>query len=112
MKVLASAISAGLILSLFVPSGFSQTTGSFVATGNMTMRRVGHAATLLQSGQVLITGGNPSSTSISSTPSAELYDPSTGAFIPTGSMLVSRRLHQSTRGWPTAVSWSWVAAVA
>ena len=98
MKILTSAISAGLILSLFVPSGFSQTTGSFVATGNMTTPRVSHTATLLQSGQVLITGGtNPSSTSISSTSSAELYDPSTGAFIPTGSMLVSRRLHLSTR---------------
>lgn len=67
--------------------------GVFTPTGNMATGRVGHAATLLADGKVLITGGWTSS---SATATAELYDPLTGAFNPTGSMTSPRAAHTAT----------------
>jgi WD40 repeat protein len=62
---------------------------AFVQTGSMSVARDGHAATLLQNGQVLITGGGSAS--------AELYDPTTQAFTATtGSMMVARTGHSAT----------------
>ncbi|HSQ32340.1 MAG TPA: kelch repeat-containing protein [Gemmatimonadaceae bacterium] len=61
---------------------------AFVPTGSMTRARVGHTATLLANGKVLIAGGGAAT--------AELYDPATGTFALTGSMSVSRSLHSAT----------------
>ena len=55
----------------------AQSPGTFTATGDMTTARVGHSATLLLDGRVLIVGGDKTGT-------AELYDPATGTFTPTG----------------------------
>src|SRR5262245_1067022 len=55
----------------------AQSLGTFTATGDMTTARVGHTATLLLDGRVLIVGGDKTGT-------AELYDPATGTFTPTG----------------------------
>ena len=67
-------------------------TPSFVATGSMHEGRMNATATLLQNGKVLIAGGSPESSVDSSavTDSAELYDPSTGKFTSTGSMVTGR----------------------
>lgn len=67
--------------------------GSFVATGNMTVSRAFHSATLLDNGMVLIAGGNSGS---GSRASAELYDPASGSFTPTGSMNRVRERHTAT----------------
>lgn len=64
---------------------------AFTPTGNMTVARADHSATLLPDGRVLIAGG----ISIASAPqpplaSAELYDPSNHSFTLTGNMAVPR----------------------
>jgi len=61
---------------------------AFTATGSMTIPRVGHTATLLTSGKVLIAGGPDAS--------AEVYDPATAMFTSTGSMILQRANHTAT----------------
>jgi hypothetical protein len=55
----------------------TQAQGTFTTTGDMTTARAFHTATLLFDGRVLIVGGDKTGT-------AELYDPTTGTFTPTG----------------------------
>ena len=64
---------------------YDPSTGTWRATGNMNVARVNTAATLLPNGQVLIAGGNTTS---SGGTSAELYDH--GHWTLTGSMNVYR----------------------
>jgi hypothetical protein len=66
--------------------------GTFVATGNMITVRFGHSATLLPDGKVLIAGGTIANSAAgnTNTAGAELYDPATGTFTPTGDMLAAK----------------------
>jgi hypothetical protein len=67
-------------------------TGTFSPTGPMATARAAHTATLLADGRVLITGGrNLAGTNWLTLPSAELYDPKTGTFRPTGSLSTTSR---------------------
>ena len=65
----------------------------FTPTGSMAVGRRG-TATLLSDGRVLITGGTTSDSS--SLASAELFDPKTGKFSPTGEMTDGRVFQTST----------------
>ena len=66
---------------------------SFTDTGSMKIARSGHAATLLISGKVLVTGGGNGTAD----PTAELYDPATGTFSSiTGNMTEARSGHTAT----------------
>jgi hypothetical protein len=69
---------------------YDPNTGAFSPTGSMTTARLNNTATLLQDGRVLIAGGTDSLYATRTFASAELYDPKTGAFSPTGSMGAAR----------------------
>jgi uncharacterized protein (TIGR03437 family) len=78
---------------------FDPATLAFIVTGSMNNpSRTGSRSALLSSGQVLVAGGwnlNGTSTAVS-TASAELYNPATGTFEPTGSMGTPRDTFEAT----------------
>jgi uncharacterized protein YjbI with pentapeptide repeats len=67
---------------------------SFSGPVSMTTLRRLHTATLLPNGKVLVAGGADGSATATAT--AELYDPATGMFSPTGSMNTPRYFHTAT----------------
>jgi hypothetical protein len=69
---------------------------TWAAAGSLATRRAGHTATVLSSGQVLVTGGSDAG-SIEGLGSCELYDPSTGTWATTGSLITSRYYHAAVR---------------
>jgi hypothetical protein len=71
----------------------AQASGTFAQTGNMTVARSQHTATLLPDGRVLIAGGMSSNASLAS---AEVYDQDAGTFRALGSMIAARRMHTAT----------------
>lgn len=74
-------------------------TGSYRETGSLSFApRYHHTATRLLDGRVLVAGGHPDASTMwaDATASAELYDPETGTFTPTGSMTVGRCGHTAT----------------
>ena len=75
----------------------AQSTGTFIKTGDLNVPRVGHTATLLKDGRVLIAGGHSVTKGVV-TPlnSAELYDPASGTFSFTGNMTTGRNSHTAT----------------
>ena len=66
---------------------------SWRATGNLGTARAFHTATLLQSGKVLVAGGQGTSGFLNS---AELHDPATGRWTATGSLATARNFHTAT----------------
>ncbi len=80
---------------------YDPATGTFSPTGPMAQARCQHTATLLPGGRVLVAGGwcggLPESTESADgyLASAELYDPATGAFTPTGGLAEERCAHEA-----------------
>jgi galactose oxidase-like protein len=86
-----------LVLGLsFCNAALAQSTGTFTPTGSMNVPRVGHTATLLKNGKVLIAGGSSTPDHWQPLSSAELYDPATGIFTPTGDMTWPQLGHTAT----------------
>jgi hypothetical protein len=71
-------------------------TGRFTSTGSMVTQRYNQTATLLHDGRVLVAGGVSAREAVPIPCSAELYDPATGKFTPTGSMIAHRQNHTAT----------------
>ncbi len=69
---------------------YDPSSGTFASTGSMSVPRGAHTATLLPDGKVLIAGGHRFNRENSALASAELYDPATGTFAPTGAMAEPR----------------------
>ena len=67
---------------------FDPTTGVFTPGPDMSVARAGHSATLFTDGRVFIAGGDENG-------SAEIFDPSTGAFSALGANLTGARSKHS-----------------
>lgn len=90
--VVAIAISSTLTaISYYRPVSAGTSVGSVVAAGHMLEPRSSHTATLLPDGRVLIVGGMRRNQDFYK--SAEVYDPATGKFQPTGEMSIGRVGH-------------------
>lgn len=91
-KVLVVGGAASAVAELYDPA-----TGTFTATGSLVLARDHwHAATLLPTGQVLITGGVGTGSPAPVLSAAELFNPATGLFTATGSMTTLREAHTAT----------------
>jgi hypothetical protein len=83
---------------------FDPLTGHWTSAGSMTVpRAAGHTATTLLDGRVLVAAGTPWDTKteldnalIYSVPSAEVFDPRTGAWTATGELNKARSGHTAT----------------
>ena len=73
-------------------------TGTFSPTGSMATARADHTATLLSDGRVLVAGGRnlDGGRDWVDLDSAEVYDPATGTFSPTGSLPTPLNGHTAT----------------
>lgn len=84
-----------LVLSALTSADlFDPADGAFTPTGELSVPRVYHTATLLGNGKVLVVGGDDRGTARYA--SAELFNPATGTFSPTGNMSVARSGHTAT----------------
>ncbi|EIM95089.1 kelch repeat-containing protein [Paraburkholderia hospita] len=75
---------------------FDPVAGRWSQTGSMGQQRDSHTATLLRDGRVLVAGGEGQGGSQGALSSAELYDPVTGTWSPTGSLGQAREQHTAT----------------
>ncbi len=75
---------------------YDPSTGKFLPTGAMSMRRHKHDAVILSDGRVLVVGGADERDRDGAYASAEIYDPHSGQFTPAADMNLQRYKHRST----------------
>jgi hypothetical protein len=93
-KNLHTFLFTGLFTAAVIVSAATTAhAASFNKTGSMNAARGNHTATLLATGEVLVTGGD--NFTDGSLASAELYNPATGNWTLTGSMSVPRFDHEA-----------------
>jgi N-acetylneuraminic acid mutarotase len=69
---------------------------SWITTGSLNTARDSQTATLLPNGMVLVAGGENYGSNFTVISSAELYNPASGAWTPTGSLNTPRQNHTAT----------------
>jgi hypothetical protein len=89
-----SRFSVTTILALLTLSIFAQ--GQFTPTGNLATSRMFHTATLLNSGKVLLVGGETGGFQGPALSSTELYDPASATFSSAGGMNAARMFSTAT----------------
>src|SRR5438552_14886533 len=75
---------------------FDPQTGTFTAVGDTHAPGLGHTATLLQNGDVLIAGGGGWINGAYTNSSAELFVAGSDTFVPVSDMLMPRSNHSAT----------------
>ncbi|CAF4785166.1 unnamed protein product, partial [Rotaria sp. Silwood2] len=77
---------------------YDPATGMWTRTGNMTLGRYYHTASILANGKVLVVGGYRSDeySYLGSLNSSELYDPATGIWTRMGNLAVGRYFHRAS----------------
>jgi N-acetylneuraminic acid mutarotase len=88
----ATRLASGLVLvvgTLTSAEVYDPATGAWAYTGSLKRFHSGYTATLLEDGDVLVTGGWAD-------PSVELYDPALGTWGYTGALAVGRINHSAT----------------
>jgi hypothetical protein len=97
---LGACIVVTALFGIFAASSKDPIWGSSGAVSTMSSARYFHTATLLPNGKVLVVGGFGNSGNSLSTDnglsSAELYDPSSNSWSPTGAMAARRSGHTAT----------------
>ena len=98
MSVVTRRVSVMALSLLVAAPCLAQSLGEFRPTGDMTAPRARHTATRLHDGKILIVGGRSTNdpSGCAGTTSAELYDPASHTFTPTGKMTAVRRYHSAT----------------
>jgi hypothetical protein len=100
-QLVAVLLASGRVL---VTNGYSASTAylydptanSWAATGGVSTRRPLATGTLLPSGEVLIAGGDSNPAVGSPLATAELYEPTTGLFVPAAVMSTPRESHAAS----------------
>ena len=95
-RVLVAGGFGGLGASLSSAELYDPESGTFSPTGPLATARYWASATLLPGGRVLVAGGFTGFGGGASLSSAELYDPASGTFSPTGPMSTARALTSAT----------------
>src|SRR5215470_4660268 len=97
-KLVLTLLGSFLILTVSAASDAGE--GTWSTTGSMSVPREGQTATLLLDGRVLVAGGCAGFDDFGNCnilASAELYNPATGTWSPTGSMSEGRSFATATR---------------
>jgi hypothetical protein len=90
-----SGLLAAVLTAAAAAPALGQASGTWVTTGSMPGPSLGgYTATLLPNGQVLVAGGLDSATNTAYA-TAFLYNPSTGTWTETGSLLTARYSHRA-----------------
>lgn len=91
-------VAGGHLPAISTAERYDPVSEQWTAAGDMATARRGHGATLLADGRVLISGGVICCDLAGEilTGTAEVYDPGTGVFQPTGSLVTARALHTAT----------------
>ncbi len=91
-------VAGGHVPAISTAERYDPASEQWAAAGDMATARRGHTATQLADGRVLIAGGVICCDLAGEilTGKAEIYDPGTGVFQPTGSLVTARALHTAT----------------